>query len=221
VAAQGWSDVLEQFVGAGKVSPQDPTSAKPIRRVAELVAQNALPAPTRILDLCGGLGTKTIQLAHAFPAARITATDLDSEKLHRLHARVQKLKLTNIETLPLTQIESQNPFDMILLDVPCSNTGVCAKRVQSRWRWPVLDHAALATMQLKLLQQAAALLTPAGVILYSTCSIDPAENRNRVQEVLSQNPAFSLFTEESRLPSLESTSAAPHDGGYFAVLRRN
>jgi 16S rRNA (cytosine967-C5)-methyltransferase len=225
VAAEGWSDVLEQLVDSGKVSPQDPTAARPIRRVAELVAQNALGAPARILDLCAGLGTKTVQLARTFPAARITATDLDNEKLHRLHARTEKLKLSNVQTLPLPEIENlklqiENRFDLILLDVPCSNTGVFAKRVQSRWRWPMLDHAALAAMQLKLLEQAAALLAPAGTILYSTCSIDPAENQERVGTFVSQNPTFSRRAEEFRLPALPSAAAAPHDGGYFALLRR-
>jgi 16S rRNA (cytosine967-C5)-methyltransferase len=224
VAAQGWSDHLEELVDSGKLSPQDPTAAQPIRRIAELVAQNNLPAPTRILDLCAGLGTKTVQLARTCPAARVIATDLDNEKLHRLHARVQKLKLANIQTLPLTETENQKPdgrFDLILLDVPCSNTGVFAKRVQSRWRWPTLDHAALAAMQLKLLQQAAAILAPAGTILYSTCSIDPVENQERTQTFLAQNPAFSLVAQESRLPALTSAPAAPHDGGYFAILRHS
>jgi 16S rRNA (cytosine967-C5)-methyltransferase len=225
VAAEGWSDALEQLVDAGTLSPQDPTAAKPIRRLAELAAAGTIPAPKRLLDYCAGLGTKTIQLARAFPAAQITATDLDNEKLHRLHARVQHLKLSNVATHPLAEIEIQpSAFSLqhsILLDVPCSNTGVFAKRVQSRWRWPTLDRAALAALQLNILRQAARLLAPrgGGTLLYSTCSIDPAENQDRIRAFLAENPAFQLVTEESTLPSLNVPPTAPHDGGYFAVLR--
>ena len=147
------------------------------------------------------------------------------------------MKLTNVETCPLNEIENRkskterpgapvvenenpnNPYDLILLDVPCSNTGVFAKRVQSRWRWPVLDHAGLADLQLTLLRQAARLLAPAGTILYSTCSIDPAENQDRIRAFLAANPALELVTEESTLPSLNVPPTAPHDGGYFALLR--
>jgi 16S rRNA (cytosine967-C5)-methyltransferase len=226
VAGQGWSDALEQLVASGRLSPQDPTAAKPVRRLAELAAQGAMALPTRALDYCAGLGTKTIQLARAFPAVQVTATDLDNEKLHRLHARVQQLKLANVETRPLAEIENQksgggkieSPFDLILLDVPCSNTGVFAKRVQSRWRWTTLDHAALGALQLRLLRQASRLLSPAGILLYSTCSIDPAENQDRIRAFLSETPALRLLEEQSTLPSLNDPFTATHDGGYFATL---
>ena len=230
VALEGWSEALEHLVETGLLSPQDPTSAKPIHNLTVMAAQGALPSrfPRHILDYCAGLGTKTIQLARAFPEAQITATDLDNEKLSRLHARAQHLKLANIKTLPLQEIENrklgggkmEHGFDLIVLDVPCSNTGVFAKRVQSRWRWPTLDHAALAALQLKLLQQAAALLGPQGLLLYSTCSIDPAENQERVRSFRAQNPAFHVVAEEFTLPSLNVPPTAQHDGGYFAVMRR-
>ena len=196
--------------------------------MSTLAAQGAIATPRQALDYCAGLGTKTVQLARAFPSSQITATDLDNEKLSRLHARAQQLKLNNVKSCPLAQIENlksregeiENPFDLIVLDVPCSNTGVFAKRVQSRWRWPTLDHAALAALQLKLLQQAAALLGPQGLLLYSTCSIDPAENQERVRSFRTQNPAFQVVAEESTLPSLAAPPKAPHDGGYFALLRQ-
>ncbi len=228
VAVQGWSEALETLVESGQLSPQDPTAAKPVRRLAELVAAGAIPAPARILDYCAGLGTKTVQLARAFPAAQITATDIDNEKLHRLHARTTQLKLANVKTCPLDQIESrtskieneasENAFDVILLDVPCSNTGVFAKRVQSRWRWPTLDHSALANLQLNLLRRSARLLSSAGTLLYSTCSIDPAENDDRIHTLLAEFPSFRLMAQETTLPSLDVLLTAPHDGGFFAVV---
>jgi 16S rRNA (cytosine967-C5)-methyltransferase len=222
VATQGWSDALERVVESGQLSPQDPTAAKPIRRLADLASRGTLPTPTRILDYCAGLGTKTIQLARAFPTAQVIATDLDNEKLHRLHARTRQLNLTNVRTCPLDEVENpkskiENP-DLILLDVPCSNTGVFAKRVQSRWRWPTLDHAALANLQLHLLRQATRLLAPAGMLLYSTCSIDPAENQDRIRAFLADFPSLRVIAEETTLPSLNVSPTAQHDGGYFAVV---
>jgi 16S rRNA (cytosine967-C5)-methyltransferase len=222
VATHGWSDILERIIESGQLSPQDPTAAKPLRRLAELVAAGTIPAPTRILDYCAGLGTKTIQLARAFPAAQITATDLDNDKLHRLYARTRQLKLANVATCPLQEIENRKSKieDLILLDVPCSNTGVFAKRVQSRWRWTTLDHAALANLQLNLLRQAARLVAPAGTVVYSTCSIDPAENQDRIRAFLAEFPSIHLVAEVTTLPSLNVPLTAPHDGGYFALLRQ-
>ena len=120
------------------------------------------------------------------------------------------------------QIENQNSkienrFDLILVDVPCSNTAVFSKRVQSRWRWPTLDRPALHQLQTNLLTQAASLLAPAGLLIYSTCSIDPAENQQLIQNFLNKNP-FHLLTEQATLPSLTPLPETTHDGGYFAIL---
>jgi 16S rRNA (cytosine967-C5)-methyltransferase len=109
---------------------------------------------------------------------------------------------------------------MVLVDAPCSNTGVMAKRVQSRWRWPKLDHAALRELQLKLLRQAAESLVGGGILVYSTCSIDPAENEKLVAQFLGEGERrFEKVHEEGTLPSLTNDAAGTWDGGYFAVLR--
>ncbi len=146
LAGGGWNDAIARLVETGALSPQDPTAARPVRRVRELVGEKRLPMPLRILDLCAGLGTKSIQLARAFPDARITAADIDSHKLSRLAARATSIGLTNIEVLTLTGHTDQGvagaPFDLVVVDAPCSNSGVMGKRIQSRWRWPALDHAA-------------------------------------------------------------------------------
>ena len=229
VAAEGWNDAIEKLVAKGTLSPQDPTSARPVRRAAQFAQPGAaeIPAspawpPKRILDLCAGLGTKSLQLARAFPDAAVTATDIDAGKLERLAARAQQVKQKNIATAPLERLAPAAApdarFDLVLVDAPCSNTGVMAKRVQSRWRWPSLNHEALATLQRQLLEQAAALLAPGGVLIYATCSIDPAENQDRVKQFLATHPDFKTVAEESTLPSLEVPADATHDGGYFAIL---
>jgi len=219
VAREGWNDLIESRVEHGTLSPQDPTAAKPVRQAAALVAAGTLPRPAKILDLCAGLGTKTIQLARTFPEAQVIATDIDTVKLTRLENRVKALGLKNISVHTAQEIENrkskiENDFDWALVDVPCSNLGVMAKRVQSRWRWPTLDHAALATLQEKLLAQAATL---APVVIYATCSIDPEENEKRVAKFAAANSRWKVVHEELTLPA--GATAGPRDGGYYAVLR--
>ena len=106
IAAEGWNDFIEQLVRKGKLSPQDPTSAAPVRRIAELLAapENTFTPPTKILDLCAGLGTKTMQLARAFPEAAITAADIDAGKLERLAARATEIGVKNITTFPAASL---------------------------------------------------------------------------------------------------------------------
>ncbi len=223
VAAEGWNPMIEAFVQKGLLSPQDPTSAKPVRRAAELAADEKITRPTRILDLCAGLGTKSIQLARAFPKAHITAADIDTVKLQRLTIRATQIAQKNIDTLPLAPLETRNPkletfFDLVFADVPCSNTGVMAKRVQSRWRWPSLDRPALHALQLQLLTQAYESLTVGGTLIYSTCSIDAAENEQLVSAFLATHPGVRIVSQEATLPSLTSGAAETHDGGYYAIL---
>lgn len=217
VAADGWNTAIESLVARGLLSPQDPTSAKPVRHLATLKL-----APKSVLDWCAGLGTKTLQLARAFPDAAITATDVDHPKLSRLEARARQIKQANVSVRPLpTFVDSADTFDLVLVDVPCSNTGVMAKRVQSRWRWPTLDRAALHDLQLKLLTQASARTAPGGTLLYSTCSIDRAENEDVMQRFIAAAPGFTMTEAQSTLPSLTDDPLATHDGGFFCLLRRN
>jgi 16S rRNA (cytosine967-C5)-methyltransferase len=251
VAAQGWNPVIEGLVKKGTLSPQDPTAAKPVRRLAELLGESGdakgglppLPEGARILDLCAGLGTKTVQLARAFPKATVVGADIDTVKLARLHGRAKEIGQKNIETQPAERFpapagspqagnagggESKpfKPFDVALVDVPCSNTGVMSKRVQSRWRWPALNQPELQALQRRLLTQAAALLTDHGILVYATCSIDPAENGDIVRDFLAAHPGFRVVDEALTLPSLPAVpagpeaSAAQQDGGYFAILAR-
>ena len=219
VAADGWNPVIEHFVETGGLSPQDPTSAKPIRTLSELVADKKIPEPKNILDLCAGLGTKSLQLARAFPNARITATDIDEGKLARLRARATKVNVPNLLTLPIADVAREQLFDVVLLDVPCSNTGVMAKRVQSRWRWPSLDHEALHKLQSDLLVQGLSLTAPNGVVIYATCSIDPAENETLVSKFAESSPRkLNVIERQSTLPSLTNIPAGTFDGGHFTIF---
>jgi len=237
VSPHGWSKALEGLVTApGSVlSPQDPTAGAPVRLLRDVW----LAAPPsaggegtkRILDLCAGLGTKTMHLARAFPQATVVATDLDSRKLQTLRERAALLGLANILPAPLTAfapgvapekrpVEARD-FHAVLLDVPCSNTGVLGRRPQARWRWLERDAAGLSKIQSALLAQSADLLTADGVIVYSTCSIDPAENQHRIREFLAGHAtAFALVREQVSLPVLSDDPRQQRDGGYVALLRK-
>lgn len=245
VAQDGWSRELENLiVGPDSVlSPQDPTAGKAVRILADTISGSGFTIadlatstePPRILDLCAGLGTKSIQLARTFPQATIVATDIDGLKIAALLKRAHQLKITNILPAPISAFASTlkaearpaptRDFQVVLLDVPCSNTGVLSRRPQSRWRWPILDRSLMKKTQLQLLDQAMNLL-PADTskhayIVYSTCSLDPEENQNLVREFLARNQRLILVHEEITLPGLTDIPYEQHDGGYVAILRRN
>ena len=108
---------------------------------------------------------------------------------------------------------SHAAFDRILVDAPCSNTGVMRRRVELRWRLRPEEIERLRTVQLDLLNQAAPLLKPGGVLVYSTCSLEPEENRQVVDEFLAGHAEFKLEHERKLLPFVDDV-----DGAYVARL---
>jgi len=193
--------------------------------VQDLSASRAVPMLDpqpgwAILDLCAAPGTKTTQLAEwTANAARIVATDADAERLTKVTENVARLGCDSVSVVPCAQIEcgQHGPFDAILLDVPCSNTGVLARRIEVRYRVRPESVEELARTQLALLVQAATLLKDRGRICYSTCSIQEAENGDVVRRFLAADGGFTLLQEELALPSAEGFD---HDGAYAAVLQR-
>jgi 16S rRNA (cytosine967-C5)-methyltransferase len=107
-------------------------------------------------------------------------------------------------------------FDRILVDAPCSNTGVMRRRVDLRWLIQPAEIERLRATQLALLNQAATVLKPGGIIVYSTCSLEPEENSEVVKEFLATNPNFKLETERQLLPFADSV-----DGAYVARLKHS
>lgn len=173
-----------------------------------------------ILDLCAAPGAKTTQLAELTgDAANIIATDIDAKRLGRLRENVARLGIESVTVVPYERIEEDGIglFDAILVDAPCSNTGVLARRVEVRLRIAPEAVVTLAGTQRALLDKAALLLKPTGRICYSTCSIQNAENTGVVRTFLDAHPQFELIREELTLPSSESFD---HDGAYIALLTR-
>ena len=194
----------------GLFTVQDLTASQPVRLLEP--QQN-----WKILDLCAAPGGKTTQLAEVTgDSASIIATDIDSERLLKLQENIDRLGIKSVEIMNYGQIEGME-FDCVLLDVPCSNTGVLAKRVETRFRLEPQAITDLANTQSELLEKAAVMLRPNGRICYSTCSIQRQENSDIIRDFLSSHPEFSFITER-----LVMTSARrfDHDGGYAAIIRR-
>jgi 16S rRNA (cytosine967-C5)-methyltransferase len=173
----------------------------------------------RVLDLCAAPGGKTTHLAALMKnEGRIVATDIDADRLRRVEESCRRLGVTIAETRVLPRDTVDLPgetFDRILLDVPCSNTGVLGKRPEVRWRLRLEDLVELPTLQTRLLVSASRLLAPGGSLVYSTCSIEPEENRAVVERVLRERSELALVKEICHVPG------QPADGGYQVLVRRS
>ncbi|MHC4905423.1 MAG: transcription antitermination factor NusB [Planctomycetota bacterium] len=158
----------------------------------------------------------------------ILASDIDTKRLGHVRENAKRMRLQSVEVVPHHRIEQvtqkQKRLDAIVLDVPCSNTGVLARRVEARWRWKPEAVTKLQAVQQDLLHKAAALARPGTKILYSTCSILPDENAHQVQQFLFKHNRFKLLSEKLTLPALslvegQTETTADHDGGYAAVMQ--
>jgi len=151
---------------------QDPASSLAVQSVSDL-------QPRVIMDICAGQGTKTRQLARMFPEASIIASDIDRRRLDTLRgvfAHEPRVQCPNYGELSAWS----NQSDLILIDAPCSNTGVLARRLEARYRFSEPHTQSLIQTQRQLLADSIRLLSPAGAILYSSCSLDPRENESHV-----------------------------------------
>ena len=110
--------------------------------------------------------------------------------------------------------EAAAGFDGVLLDVPCSNTGVLRRRADARWRFNQTRLRQLTATQRAILDAASTLVRPGGRLVYSTCSLEPEENENQIRGWLSSHPDFALETEHTLFPPDART-----DGGYAVRLR--
>ncbi|MHC4424978.1 MAG: RsmB/NOP family class I SAM-dependent RNA methyltransferase [Planctomycetota bacterium] len=197
----------------GEFTVQDITASQAVRLLS--------PQPNwTILDLCAAPGAKTTQLAEAAgDSAKIVATDIDSRRLEMVKENIARLGINSVTIAAYTNLQSIatgfGPFDAVLLDVPCSNTGVLARRIEARYRVNPEAIEGLSRVQSELLGTAAATVKPRGRICYSTCSIQKAENSEVIAGFLQQNLTFELKSENLTLPSIEGFD---HDGGYTAIL---
>jgi 16S rRNA (cytosine967-C5)-methyltransferase len=188
---------------------QDPSTLLAVR---ELGAQ---PGET-ILDWCAAPGGKTTFIAQLMNnTGQIIASDISDDRLELIQENCGRLGISCVATI-LSSTFSLQPatFNRILVDAPCSNTGVMRRRVDLRWRISPVEISRLQRTQLELLKLAATKLKPGGVLVYSTCSLEPEENSEVVAEFLREHQNFKLETERQLLPFANNV-----DGAFVARLK--
>ena len=202
-----------------------------VQDASTLLAVHQLnPQPgENILDLCAAPGGKTAFMAQRMDnRGHILALDNQPQRLRRLWENCARLGTTCVEiaadAAPAAPADSPpgenaagsaSAFDRILVDAPCSNSGVLRRRVDLRWRIRAEELARMRREQLALLCQAAAQLKPGGRLVYSTCSLEPEENESVTREFLGGHTEFTLETERQLLPFADQV-----DGAYVAAMRR-
>jgi len=174
----------------------------------------------RLLDLCAAPGGKTMRLLEA--GAHVVASDVEPERLARIGEAAQRLQLSERLSLVAgdgTQAIDGASFDGVLVDAPCSNTGVLGARPGARWRFGPQTLRSLTELQERLLNEGAARVRSGGRLVWSTCSLEPEENEQLLRRFLEGNPEWSLEDEHLILPAA-SSDTGPYDGGFAARLRR-
>lgn len=168
--------------------------------------------PKRILDLCASPGGKLIAAHDLFPGARLFANDVSELKISRLKENLAKYEIKAALTIGLgEEYPAEEKFDLILLDAPCSNSGVLRKRPEARWRLNAPEIASLRETQKKLLEHA--LTLSSGEIWYMTCSILKEENEDFIAEMAAKHN-FSIRAMKTILPTYEGL-----DGGFASALK--
>ena len=161
-----------------------------------LVALAAEPdKDMRRLDVCSAPGGKSTHMAQLMKnTGSIYACDIHKHRLELIEENCKRLGITNIKTVEqdgtvLTR-RWQEPFDVIVCDVPCSGLGVLGRRADARWSKESEDIAGLCGIQKRILEEAAQLVVPGGTLIYSTCTITPEENQDMVEQFLARHPEY-------------------------------
>ena len=196
----------------GKYYIQDPSALAAVQELDPRPEDN-------VLDLCAAPGGKTTAIAQRMQdRGSVLATDIDESRLDRLRENTERLSLKCIQPKALHQIDlnTAGPFDRILVDAPCSNTGVMRRRVDVRWRLNARELPVLARTQVDLLNRAAPLLKAGGVLVYSTCSIEAEENEDVITAFIRKHRDYKQETARTLTPMKDGV-----DGAFVSRLRRD
>jgi 16S rRNA (cytosine967-C5)-methyltransferase len=173
-----------------------------------------------ILDMCAAPGGKTTHIAELMgDKGTIIAVDTRKDALAALKDNCTRLGIKSVEAVAGDAVKyaekNKKKFDRVMLDVPCTNTGVLARRVEARWRFSEKALAELVEKQKALLDAAAKAVKPGGVVVYSTCSIEPEENAQMIDAFLAEHDNFRRDGQREFLQGRDLG-----DGGYLARLTR-
>jgi len=208
--------------GDGAFIVQDPSTAPSI----ELL--NLKPG-LKVLDACAAPGGKTVQIAWRMGAPSsgspqlLVALDLHEDRLNTVRANLARTGQSwvtvcqgDLTVNPQAALASYGLFDRILVDAPCSNSGVLRRRPDARWRWTTKRMKGLAATQAMMLENALSLLAPGGRLVYSTCSLEPEENRQQIAKLRRAHPDVLCAAVEERIPTRSHT-----DGSFACALERD
>ena len=190
----------------GRCFVQDPA--------ATLVTQYAaVPAGAKVADLCAAPGGKTVELART--ASYVTSADSSEVRLQRLQETIDRLELDHVTAVVCDARDAATlgTFDAVLVDSPCTGTGTFRRHPDARWRLRVSDLAVMAAAQRTILRAAANAVVPGGLLIYSTCSLEPEENDAQVEAFLAEHPSWTLEP-----PPEGAVPAAVLDAGRLRVL---
>ena len=203
-----------QWIVSGLCYVQDPSTLI----ACELLA----PEPgERVLDACAAPGGKTSYLAQLMEnRGEIVACDASRKRLHRLDENLKRLGVANTRALAVDWLRDRAPlepesFDRILVDAPCSNTGVIRRRIDVRWRLAPGEFLAMQEKQVALLREIVPLLRKGGTLVYSTCSIEPEENERVVERACAEIPGLRFVESKQSLPFRDAI-----DGAFAAKFQR-
>jgi 16S rRNA (cytosine967-C5)-methyltransferase len=229
--AQRYPEEAEPWAGQNDffICAEVPTTALKrghcyIQDPSTIIAGSLLdPQPEeKILDACAAPGGKTAHLAQLMQnRGLILACDRDEKRIQTAKENIERLGLTMARACQHNWLQRQTPkeiqevglFDRILVDVPCTNTGVMRRRVDVRWRLQPESVARMRQQQLEILRRVAKLLKPGGILVYSTCSLEPEENEEAVQEFLLEFPKWQLVEQRFSRPFVDKL-----DGAFAAKL---
>lgn len=190
---------------------QDPSTLAPVLLLD--------PRPgEEILDACSAPGGKTIHIAEKMEGTgSLTALDIDWRRLRAVEDNIKRSGFKNIRIFEADARDKtamlRHTFDAVLVDAPCTNTGVLRRRPEARWRFTESTLSESAAVQRELLEACAAAVKPGGRLVYSTCSLEPEEGETLVERWANSHKDFAL--EESRFILPPGS-----DGGFSALLRK-
>ena len=215
-----WSAV-EPLLKSGQLYLQDPSTRLPVDLLEPKAGES-------VIDLCAAPGGKSLLIADAMKTGRLVSVDLPTARIDRLKENLSHTTGVDValvqadlgDNIGVTLREHRLPeaYDAVLLDVPCSNTGVMRHRVDVKWRLQAGDFKKHPKQQLSFLHAAARLVRPGGRLVYSTCSIDAEENERVVKAFLASQ-AGGPFELQTTTVSYPWTSG--HDGAGAFLLRKS
>jgi len=192
---------------------QDPASARAVAATASL-------KPGVIIDACAGRGTKSLQLAALHGDALVVAADTHPARAERLAQAAEPV--ANLETMRFGDLQDRaGTADLLLLDVPCTNSAVLPRRPEARHRLDRANRRVLREKQRQIAADTMALLAPSGHVLWSTCSIDPEENEQQVEWLCAYHPLTVVHQHRAEPTGLPGEGPSGYrDGAFHALLRR-